>query len=236
MNTLALGSTPELKHVSYATCEHLWSYLGKISLLARSILNAAARSCSIIAMAGSHFPDVVKDITNQLKLLSIVSLPFSVVDIHSAAGKIFAGFLAKDAEGSVLSALSFTIIAADIVDSVATFINAALVLSSANPIALFSAIGLPLGFTMVGLGIISRTIQIAKDSNLYRQAQEKSDLRELAKKMRVNVLGVTANLFMLTAFTIFSMGSVTPLPHVLKGFAYSIRLAALYQKEKIFNQ
>lgn len=236
------------KILSYSTCEHLWSYLGKIVLLIRSLLNIAIRNSYIIAAAGKNFPQTVKDTITRMKLFSIVSVPFSLVNLDSTVRKIFNSFLLNDREGMALSTLSFTIIAADVIDSVTTFINASLALSSANPIGIFSALGLPLGFTMSGLGTISRTIQVAKAANLYRNidkeisvtSEQQDQMLEFqkniqqhhAKKMKVDTLGIIANLFTLSALIFFTFGSVTALPHVLKSVSFSIRLGALYYQDQ----
>lgn len=232
LKTATQTLSDRFKHLTFSSCEHLWSYLGKILLISRSFLNAAARSGYVLTLAGENFPNAVKDITNRLKLFAIVTVPFSVVNANSAAGKIFDGFLANDREEVALNALSFTIISADIVDSVTTFINASLVLLCANPVALFSVMGLPLGFTMAGLGTVSRIMQIVRDLKFANKTSSEVDLKQLSKKIQFNALGIVANALMLTAMTVFTLGSVTAFPHVLKGISYSTRLAALYHQDK----
>ncbi|HEV8051896.1 MAG TPA: hypothetical protein VGP47_05325 [Parachlamydiaceae bacterium] len=155
-------------NLTYSKCERAWSYLGKTAILTRHFLNAASKNMRIIAVAGMDFPKVVSGITTHMKLLSIVSIPFSLGDITSTARKILNSLFLNDKEGMILSTLSFTVIAADIADSFTTFVNTTLILSAAAPVAFFSLMGLPLGFTMAGLGTISRTVQIAKSTILYR--------------------------------------------------------------------
>jgi uncharacterized protein YaaW (UPF0174 family) len=242
--------------------------------------------------------------------------------------KILNSLVLRDAEGLALSTLSFTIIATDVIDSFQTFINTSLTLTFVNPHLIFSSLGLPFGYTMSGLGVISRTIQVAKAANLYRNINTKIDvehslnkelllqfledtlglddelksLRSLSpeelsevqrdkiqrindknkadiiraapmaavkemeklveilqetsdkklsteqleqtlkslqtiqqhieKKIRVDMLGIVANLFNLTSLILFTLGSATALTFVLKSIAFSIRLGALYHQDQ----
>lgn len=319
------------KNLSYSNCEYFWSYFGKITLLTRNLLNAAARSAYVIANTGKDFPQLLKNITTKMRLFSIVSVSFSIKDVSLTAKKILNSLVLRDPEGVALSTLSFTIIATDVIDSFQTFINTSLTLTFVNPNLIFTSLGLPFGYTMSGLGVISRTIQVAKAANLYRNinnkinaenglkkefllqfleetlgiSEELKSLRSLApgelseaqrdkmqrindknkadiiraapmaavkemeklieilqetsdtklsteqmeqtlkslqtiqqhivKKIRVDMLGIVANLFNLTALILFTLGSVTALSFVLKSIAFSIRLGALYHQDQPLN-
>lgn len=154
---------------AFAQGEYFWSYAGKVVLICRNLLNAAAKMNCIVSLVGEDFPHKVKNITTQMKLLSIVSVPFSLADISSTSQKIFKSFLIDDKEGIALGMLSLAIIAADAFDSATTFINSALTIAGINPIDFISSMGLPLGCAIAGMGTISRTIQITKTYFLYRK-------------------------------------------------------------------
>ncbi|MBA2368659.1 MAG: hypothetical protein H0V82_06510 [Candidatus Protochlamydia sp.] len=163
-----LSSSSPFRALTYSKCEHAWSYLGKVSLLTRNMLNTAARNHYVMASTGKGFPDTLKEAAIKMKLLSIFGVPFSLVDLSSIIAKSLNSLSLKDWEGTAFGALSLTITTAEIVDSLTTFINASLTVSSLKPIEAFSTLGLPLGFTMSSLGTISRTIQIGKSLNLFR--------------------------------------------------------------------
>lgn len=316
------------KNLSYSNCEYLWSYFGKITLLTRNLLNAVARSAYVIANTGNDFPQSLKNFTTRMRLLSIVSVPFGIKDLNTTVRKIFNSLVLRDSEGIALSTLSFTIIAADVIDSFQTFINTSLTLTFVNPNLIFTSLGLPLGYTMASLGVISRTIQVAKAANLYRNINKKIDsekdlnkklllqfleetlgiseelkslrllvpeelseeqqkkmqrindknkadmiraapmtavkemenlaaiLQEnsdeklsveqleqtlkslnviqqyIGKKIRVDMLGIVANLFTLASLILFTLGSVTAFTFVLKSIAFAIRLGALYHQDQ----
>jgi hypothetical protein len=321
------NSFKKISAATYSKCGHAWSYLGKMALLTRSLLNSAARNVYFLALTGIRHPQKIINFTTSMKILSIVGVPFSIGDINATAKKILNGIIHKDKEGIALSALTFTVIAADIIDSVTTFINTTLFLSASAPVAIFSAMGLPLGFTMSGVGTISRTIQVAKAMNLYRniekeirtdnhlnkdslraflektlgvtdelkvlmstsseQLSEKQKMRiehlketnraailrtappavaeslkslldmlndtsteslslekqeeilktlkhiqnHLVKKLKIDGLSIAANLFSLTALTLFALGSSTSAPFLTLCVAFSIRLAVVYYQD-----
>lgn len=151
---------------SYAQSEHYWSYLGKINIASRHLLNAAAQNLRTTVWFGPGFPQKVKNLTTHMKLLAIVSVFFSLNDFSSAVQKISKSRRHSDTEGIALETLSATIIAVDAFDSLTTFVNAALAVASLNPIQTFSRLGLSMAFTIVGLGTISRIIQAVKTYNL----------------------------------------------------------------------
>lgn len=173
----------------YEKMEHVWSYLGKIIILARHLLNAASKNCYAISLLGKDLPERVKVITTRLKLSSIVGIPFSLVSLKSISEKIFNNFLISDREGVALGSLSFTIVFIDVIDSLATFVNTILTLSARTPIASLSALGLPFGFAMSGLGSISRTTHIAKACQVYKRVSNiRKEMLEVCieKKLVIN--------------------------------------------------
>lgn len=162
-------SLSRFSKITFRQLEHIWSYVGKIVLISRNLLNAAARSHFILSLVDENFPHKIKNITTRMKLLSIVSVPFSFADIHSTCNKILKSFSIGDKEGVALSLLSLAIIAGDAFDSLTTFINSALTIAGIDPMKFVSLIELPLAFAIAGMGTLSRTIQIAKTYSLYRK-------------------------------------------------------------------
>lgn len=152
----------------YATSNHVWSYAGKLLIITRSLLNAAARTPYFLSRYGADFPAKVKLITTRLKLPSIVGVIFSFRDLKSTFDKMIQNLLSHNKEGVALNLLSFSITAIDIVDSTATFINSALDLSGRVPIERLTSLGTPLVGAMSILGIISRIIQIAKACGIIK--------------------------------------------------------------------
>lgn len=160
---------------NYEKADHVWSYLGKITILTRHLLNAASKSCQLISLLGKDLPERIKKTTTRLKLFSIVSIPFSLISLKSISEKIFKNFLINNKEDVVLGSLSFAIIVIDVFDSITTFVNTVLDLSERAPIASLSALGLHFGFAMSGLGTISRIIQVSKTYQVHRSV---SDIRK----------------------------------------------------------
>lgn len=171
--THALSSkSSRFQNFTYSNCETVWSYFGKINLITRNLMNASARNIHILAIAGKNYVCTIRNITTHMKLFALASVIFSWNDVSSVAKKVFNGITHKDREGIILGSISFTVIAADIIDSLTTFWNSASTILTTQPIALFSAIGLPLAYTMSTLGAVSRTIQIAKAHSLYSQINQ----------------------------------------------------------------
>lgn len=146
----------------YTKSEHGWSYLGKIITLIRHLLNIAGKSCSLISLIGKDLPLKVKVITTRLKLFSVVGIPFSLVSLKNISKKMHKNYLLQDSNGMMLSSLSFAINSLDVLDSSATFVNTTLSILEKAPIQSLAAIGMPFGFAMSGLGLVSRGIQIKK--------------------------------------------------------------------------
>lgn len=167
--------------VTWDKTAHNWSYVSRAALLTRNLINAAARSTTIVCVLGRDFPEKVKLLTTEMRLLSLVGVPFSLGDLKSVCQKVFASAKVKDWEGVGMGGLSFSIVIADIFDSVTTFVNAALTKASMMPIGIFSSLGLPTAFAISGLGTVSRTIQIAKSLNLY-QGIEKEPTKAVMEK------------------------------------------------------
>lgn len=162
----------KFRSLVYDTCEHAWSYLGKIAVITRNFLNGVAKSCYLFVTTCKDLSERLQDITKHMKFLSIVGVFFSIFDLIATSQKLVKNVLFNDKEGVALSAISFTIIASDIMDSITTFVNTTLAVAGAKTIEVFSAVSLPLGFIMVGFGTISRTVHIAKSAHLYRKIRQ----------------------------------------------------------------
>lgn len=207
---------------SIKACAHSWSYLGKIALLARQLLNAAANNTVFLCKASKNLqftcetakklPGHIKNVTTHMKLLSVVGFIFGVFDLKAANQKLLNNVFYKDKEGIALSAISVTIMAADVLDSITTFVNTTLTLRSMKTVGAFSALGLPLGYIMSGLGIVSRTVQIAKSCQLYHKIQsgvafDKSFNREWLKTFLEKEWGLEGDLKELLAIPLDQLTS-----------------------------
>ncbi len=172
--------------VSFEKSKHLWSYGERILLISRNVLNSIARSSPL---ANTNLPNKIKTVVTHMKLASIIGVPFNLVDLISTTQKIFKSLLINDIEGIGMGTLSFTITAADALDSVTTFVNSLLTVVGNNPIEILTLIGLPTAFVIIGTGTVNRTIQIAKTIHLYKQinphifAQKGTTNKELRKTL-----------------------------------------------------
>ncbi len=296
-------SSHEISPISHAEKEHVWSYASRVTLLTRHLLNAAAKNRLIVSIMGSDFPKKVSLLTTEMRLLSLVGVPFSLGDIQLFFQRILASHQAKDPEGIAMAGLSLSIVLADVFDSITTFINASLVHFCHNPVALFAQLGLPTAFTISGLGTVSRTIQIAKSLHLFnridtvKQTASQSSLEafldqtlglkdsdeiatrkaaltrmapkeaiakleklhaqlqvsiektlsdahiekitgslakvqaHLIKKMLLDAFGILANLIILTALSLFLVGSTSALPFLLLALGFGIRISSLIYQD-----
>jgi hypothetical protein len=170
----------KFKQIS-SSCEYAWSYAGKIVLITRHFLTAASRDVQIADFFGRSFTKSLTDSVIRLKLLAIVSVPFSIKDYFETVKNIFKCFYLQDAEGVALNSLSITIILADVVDSITTFLNATSTLIVGSGIEAFASIGLPLGFTISGMGTISRIIHVTKSVGLFNRIDEQIKNKNLNK-------------------------------------------------------
>lgn len=179
-------SFPRIAKKVFDSCEHAWSYLGKMVILTRHSLNITVKTCQSIALCCSLNRRIVMAVA-RLKLFSIVAVPFSVVSVRSAAQNFFKSFHLRDKEGIAIAGLSLALIATDIVDSLATFTNAALAAISKSPIALLSTWGMPMAFALVGMGATSRTIQLVKTYNLFQEFQKAGKSKNFEQFLNVKL-------------------------------------------------
>lgn len=186
------NALPRIAKKVLDSSEHVWSYLGKLVILTRHALNITVKTCQRLAMCCSLNRRILNAVT-RLKLFSIVSVPFSIFSVHSTAQKLFKSFHLRDKEGIALTSLSLAIIATDIVDSLATFTNAALTTLSKAPVALFSTLGMPIAYALIGMGSVSRTIQLIKTYSLFKEFQ-KAGKRETLEQFLEAKLGVEKQL------------------------------------------
>ena len=137
-------------------------------MLVRNILGAMARTPYIVCLAGRGSSEAMKNMVMRLKLFSIVSVPFSLVDLRNLTMKVAQSLSVSDSEGAAMSSLSFAIVAADTVDSASTFINSTLTLTGHATIEALSKMALPLGIAISVSGTCSRLYQLAKTSRVYQ--------------------------------------------------------------------
>jgi hypothetical protein len=139
----------------YNAAEKGWSYVGSAMRTSRHILTAGLRSC----LFGGQDKKVQGMIT-RYKIFSAFNIPFNAVSISSQAEKIRQSFERNDYEGIYLGLLACFILVGDILDSLATSVNAALETFASMTSQFISSVGLPLGFILVGLGSISRAVRL----------------------------------------------------------------------------
>lgn len=159
--------------VLFNSAEHTWSYIGKLSVLSRHVLNATIRTSPIIALTGQKFTADAAKAVNCIKLLGIIGLPFTLNSIKNTSLKIFEHIKNRDAEGLVLGTISLALLTGDAFDNITSFINTTLSLASLPTIGILSTIGLPLGLTMASVGTITRSLSIGKSIALHHQINSK---------------------------------------------------------------
>lgn len=140
--------------------ENAWTYASKSFIVTRHFLNASIRSCRWFALGCRNLDHRVMSIVTKLKLFSIVSVHFNLAVLPAKVKELWKNIIWRDTQGVILGTLSITLITTDVIDSLATFTNAALQTLSFSAIGLLSDAGLPLAFTLIGIGSISRTIRL----------------------------------------------------------------------------
>lgn len=140
--------------------ENGWTYASKSFIATRHFLNASIRSCRWFALGCRNMDQRVMSIVTKLKLFSIVSVPLNLHVLPAKIKELWKNLKRHDAQGVILGTLSITLITTDVIDSLATFTNAALQTLSFSAIGLLSDASLPLAFTLIGVGSISRIIRL----------------------------------------------------------------------------
>lgn len=180
-----------IENLSYDAYQSASSYTSRVTSLVRSILNVVAANAS---MAGTRAADKLREISLHLKFVSIVSVPFTLVSMCSSAKKIFRNICTRDGEGFSMNSLSFSIMAADIVDTMTTFVNTSLTVANSSPIHAFVVIGSPLGFFICGAGVLTCSYRVAKAARLYFALNPETLLEGNNKKARLEkALGIRAD-------------------------------------------
>lgn len=239
---------------TYSQSEHAWSYIGKIAVLTRSFLNAAAKTESIVHRLGDQFPVFVNQITIRLKLLSLVSIPFSLVDLKGMIEKTGKALYDREWGDGVTTMLSISIVICDIFDSTMTFLNNSLTVLGKIPFQFNAPLDFPLAFYMSGMGICTRSIQIFKTYQVFQKVDEESlknpvtatvikqtigipqekDLPQISKvsdlfyrKIKLDFAAIAANSLTITALRMFLLGTYTAFPYLLIASSMSIRLGVI---------
>lgn len=156
----------------YRASEKIWSYAGKSLVVARNLLNGALRTCYWISSSAPSTIGKIQTVITQSKIFSIIGVPFHAVSIAALSGKIGNSFTVNDLEGIFLGILSSSILLLDAVDSLTTSVNAATQTFASTSIQWMSAIGLPIGFGIVGLGSISRGIRLYNLNQFCRSLEQ----------------------------------------------------------------
>ncbi len=154
--------------------EIIWNYLGKVPLLTRHVLNISIKVCRHFDLACRKSEDKILRVITELKLFSIVGIPFSVRSIKSVSDKIFKSYALGDKEGVALASFSFTIMLMELFDSVTTLINTISTLATHTSIEAISAMGSPLSIGIIGASSISRFIQLIKTHLVFKKFQQQN--------------------------------------------------------------
>ena len=162
--------------------DRAWVYSGKSLIVIRNFLNAAAQSCRFFVINCQNFNHSVTQTVTKLKLFSIVSASLNTASIPSQIGKIVNSIKLRDSEGIFLSSLGLSLLGTDIVDSLASFINASRALLSKPTIAWLSAFGTPLTLGLIAQGSISRGIRLNNLNKFYKQLDQVISTVDLTKE------------------------------------------------------
>lgn len=144
---------------AYDQGSQIWSYTGKLIVATRSTLSGIAKAPTYIR---SGLATSLNQAATYLKLASLLNLTFIVGTLKSTALKIYYCCTIRDREGAFMNSLTLVNLATEVFDSTATFINTVHNLVVRQSIGFLAAIGLPLGYVMNGLGVVSRTIKLSK--------------------------------------------------------------------------
>lgn len=157
-----------------------WGYAGKSLLATRHVLNTVLSSCRWIALSCETRQNL-REMVLRLKIFSIVSVPLNMTSMPRMFNKIVDNIHWKDSKGTILSTVSATILVADTLDSITTFANTTTQLLSKPGIGWMSNLGLPLAYTIVGVGSIVRLIKM-RDLTKFLNDVERGVLSELNSK------------------------------------------------------
>jgi hypothetical protein len=162
-------SIQKIAKQAFDTFSRAWNYAGKAILLARHMLNIIIRTPAWIASGYIHADNCIRNTITKLKLFTIVGVILDVGSLPSKINTIWTNIQWKDKEGILLSTLSFTVMIADMFDSVTTFVNATLNTLSLATIGWVATISNPFTFSLIGL---SATLKAGNLYNLTRFFKE----------------------------------------------------------------
>lgn len=169
----------KIQSITYKEFEKFWGYTSKVILIARSILNSAARNASIVNKLGKEFPNNVRIMTTHAKLLSAINVPLNLVDISQSLDKMALNFWGGDREGLAATLLSLGLLAGDTFESCSTVINSGLTVVGSTPLDILAQLEFPLAFTLGTAGIFSRSFQIFRSCQFYRNLSPLSNIEEI---------------------------------------------------------
>lgn len=169
-------------HAAFKSCEDAWSYIGKSLTATRHFMNATVRSARLFAISCKGTKRIQRAVTG-LKLFTIVGVPFNLAALPSQIAKIGKRLHLKDPEGVFLASLSFSLISADIFDSLTTFVGAVLQTLSRTSPHWLSVVGMPTSIAVVAMGSVSRKMHLIRLGEFYAELD-----RDLIRKMEGKVL------------------------------------------------
>lgn len=137
-----------------------WGFLGKALAISKSSLNTRIHAHFILPLKTSTATEIKKSILH-MKLFGILNISLNALELPSKVQDFVESVRLKDGEGAVVSAMTFSVLTAEMYESFVDVINASLALSS-KPVltGAISVISTPLAITIAGFSTISKTIQL----------------------------------------------------------------------------
>lgn len=154
-----------------------WAGLEKAFGIAKNSINTRLQLRSSYPLKDSQ-AHAMKTSIHGMKLFAVLNLPLNAMHLPGTAKEIIESIKLKDTEGAVLSAMTFTILTADMFDSFTDVVNASLFLSGKAALGgVFAVVGLPVVMGMIGLSAISKGVQLWNlskfDSEIKKLMSEK---------------------------------------------------------------
>lgn len=149
-----------------------WAGLEKAFGIVKNSFNARIQLSSSIPLKESHVNGMKNSILH-LKLFGFLNLPLNAINLPGTAKEIVKSVKSKDAEGTVLSAMTFTILTAGMFDSFIDVVNASLLLSGKSVLGgVFAVVAIPVVIGMNGLNVISKGVQLWNLSKFDREVKQ----------------------------------------------------------------
>jgi hypothetical protein len=148
---------PSRVSTAYRAAAKGWSYSGTSLKVTRHFLNAGLRAR---LLTKKESVGRAQNFISRSKIFSALSVGFNLANFSTHVAKIGKNLERGDVEGVSLALLTFAILIADTLDSLLTSVSGAFETLALKPSPWIGSLGLPLGFAIVSLGSLSRTIRL----------------------------------------------------------------------------